>query len=153
MPDEAKPRHSRVRTWFCGVLAGLAMAYVFGVVRQALDDIIGPPEAQLIVTSEAPLLDVRVRYGGREIAPRPGWVPGSHIGYALFPAMRTRSYETILEVTWKTQIAERSVSQVMRQNDAGRLCLYVLRLDTAGNPVPLEPTGSPPPFWWDCHSR
>ncbi|WPB87000.1 hypothetical protein [Sediminicoccus rosea] len=149
MPDEAKPRHSRVRTWFCGVLAGVAAAHIFHVVSEAFDEAFGPPEAQLIVTSEAPLLDVRVRYGGREIAPRPGWLEGSHIRYALFPAMRTRNYETVLEVTWRTMSEERSLSRTMRQT-SDRLCLYVLRLDILGQPVELGRPDAHSPFWWNC---
>lgn len=152
MPDEPKPRHSRVRIWFCGVLAGVAAAYLFHVVSEAFDEAFGPPEAQLIVTSEATLLDVRVRYGGREIAPRPGWVPGSHIRYALFPAMRTRNHETVLEVTWRTMSEERSLSRTMRQF-SDPLCLYVLRLDQFGNAIELNRPDPHSPFWWDCHFR
>ncbi len=143
---------SCIRTWFCGLLAGVAAAYVFHVVSEAFDEVLGPPEAQLIVTSEAPLLDVQVRYGGRVISPRPGWVPGGHIGYALFPAMRTRDYETILEVTWRTLSEERSISRPMQQF-SHRMCLYVLRLDQFGNPIELNRPDPHSPFWWDCYFR
>lgn len=152
MSSEARQGRSSVRRWFCGFLAGVAAAYVVHVVTEAFDENFGPPEAQLIVTSEAPLLDIQVRYGGRVIAPRPGWLPGSHIRYALFPAMRTRDYETVLEITWRTISEERSLSRPMRQF-SDPLCLYVLRLDQLGNPIELERPDAHSPFWWDCHFR
>lgn len=152
MSSEARQGRSSVRIWFCGFLAGVAAAYVVHVVSEAFDENFGPPEAQLIVTSEAPLLDIQVRYGGRVIAPRPGWVPGSHIRYALFPAMRTRDYETVLEITWRTTSEERSLSRPMRQF-TDPLCLYVLRLDRLGAPIEPERPDAHSPFWWDCHFR
>jgi hypothetical protein len=152
MADDAKPGHSRIRTWFCGLLAGLAAAYLFHVVSEAFDEEFGPPEAQLIVTSEAPLLDVHVSYDGRVIASRPGLTRGSEPSYALFPMMRTRKFEPVLQISWRTASGQQSLSQPMRQFDSGRLCLYVLRLDQAGDPVPPEPPDSHSPFWWTCHS-
>lgn len=120
-------------------------------MRSGLDELFGPNDAQLMVIAEAPLLDVHVRYDGRVIAPRLGWVRGSHIGYALFPAMRARKYEPVLEVTWRTMTEEHSLSKPMEQVDSGGRCLYVLRLDRKGDPVLPERHDSFSPFWWTCH--
>lgn len=152
MPSDVNQGRSRVRSWVCGLIAGLAVAYFFGAMREGLDDIIGPSEANLIVISDEPLLDVHVSFDGRVIASRPGLPRGRESSYALFPMMRTRKFEAVLQISWRTASGQRSLSQPMRQFDSGRLCLYVLRLDQAGNPVPPEPPNSHSPFWWTCHS-
>ncbi len=122
-------------------------------VRQAWDDVFGPNEAQLVIVSAAPIRNVSVAYDGHIIGPRVGWPTGDVPRYAMFPPMRTRAFEPVLQVSWEGPSGSLSVSRVMRQADSGRLCLYVLNLDTAGAAVGPEPPDALSPFWWTCHSR
>lgn len=122
-------------------------------VRQAWDEIFGPNDAQFIIVSATPIRNVSVTYDGRGIAPRPDWPTRDIQRYAAFPAMRTRAFEPVLHVSWEGPDGPRSVSRVMRQADSGRVCLYVLNLDSAGIPIGAEPPDEFSPFWWTCYSR
>ena len=122
-------------------------------VRQAWDEIFGPNDAQLIIVSATPVRNVSVTYDGRRIERRPDWPTGDMQSYATFPAMRTRIFEPVLSVSWEGPGGARSVSRVMRQADSGRVCLYVLNLDSAGVPIGPEPPDGLSPFWWTCYSR
>jgi hypothetical protein len=122
-------------------------------VRQAWDEIFGPNDAQLIIVSAAPIRNVSVIYDGRSIVSRPDWPTNDLQGYAAFPAMRTRLFEPVLSVSWDGPDGARSVSRVMRQADSGRVCLYVLNIDSAGVPVSQERLDALSPFWWTCYSR
>jgi hypothetical protein len=131
----------------------VATAAAMPGVRQAWDEIFGPNDAQLVIVSEALIRNVRVTYDGREIGSRPDWPIEELIGYAAYPAMRTRLFEPLLTVTWEGPNGARSVSRVMRQSDSGRVCLYVLSIDSDGDPAAREPSGSMAPFWRTCYSR
>ena len=122
-------------------------------VRQAWDEIFGPNDAQLVIVSATPVRNVSVTYDGRSIVSRPDWPTKDLQGYAAFPAMRTRIFEPVLSVSWEGPDGSRSVSRVMRQADSGRVCLYVLNLDSAGVPIGPEPPDGLSPFWWTCYSR
>ena len=122
-------------------------------VREAWDEIFGPNDAQLIIVSAAPIRNVSVTYDGRSIVSRPDWPTKDLQGYAAFPAMRTRLFEPVLSVSWDGPDGARSVSRVMRQADSGRVCLYVLNIDSAGVPVSQERLDALSPFWWTCYSR
>jgi hypothetical protein len=143
----------RVLRWALVVCALLLTASWLMPVQRAWDDLLGPNEAQLLIVSAAPIRNVSVTYDGQAIESRPGWPTGGASRYAAFPDMRTRAYEPVLRVSWEAPDGPRSVSQVMRQADSGRLCLYVLHLDAAGIPVSPEPPDPLSPFWWTCHSR
>ena len=122
-------------------------------VREAWDEIFGPRDAQLIVVSAAPIRNVSVTYDGRSIVSRPDWPTKDLQGYAAFPAMQTRRFEPVLSVSWDGPDGAQSVSRVMRQADSGRVCLYVLNIDSAGVPVSQERLDALSPFWWTCYSR
>ena len=122
-------------------------------VREGWDAIFGPNDAQLLIVTAAEIRDVSVIYDGRRIAPRPGSPMREIRSYAAFPTMRTRRFEPVLQVSWEGPSGPMSVSRVMRQADAGRLCLYVLTLDSTGAPVTGEPPSALSPFWWTCYWR
>ena len=153
MLPETNQGRSCVFTWLLGLYAVLATIYCFEPVRAALDDFIGPNEAQLMVVAEEPvrLRDITVSYDGRTIDARPGMV-GSQIQYLLFPRLRSRKLQPMLQISWRTASGQVLISQPMQQFDSGRLCLYVLRLDRAGNAIAPERSDAHSPFWWDCHS-
>lgn len=139
--------------WALGAYALIMTIAALQPVRQAWDEIFGPNDAQLIIVSATPVRNVSVTYDGRRIERRPDWPTGDMQSYATFPAMRTRIFEPVLSVSWEGPGGARSVSRVMRQADSGRVCLYVLNLDSAGVPIGPEPPDGLSPFWWTCYSR
>ena len=141
---------SCVRSWFWGLFAGLAAGYVFYAVSEALEHIIGPNEAQLVVFSEAPIQDVQVVYDGLPVASRPDVLPGGRSQYFLFPGLRSGQFEPVLQVSWRGPSGLASISRPMRQFHPDRRCLYLLRLDQFGNVIELDPPDSLSPFWWRC---
>ena len=143
----------RARCWALAVYALLMTAAALPPIRQAWDEIFGPHDAQLVLVSAAPIRNVSVTYDGRLIAPRPSWPTRDVQSYAAFPAMRTRAFEPVLQVSWEGPDGPRTVSRVMRQADSGRQCLYVLNLNAGGIPVGAEPPDEFSPFWWTCYSR
>ena len=122
-------------------------------LRETWDEISGQHDAQLVISSAAPIRNVSVTYDGRSIEPRPGWPTRDVQSYAAFPAMRTRVVQPVLQVSWEGPDGARSLSRIMRQFDSGRVCLYVLNLDSAGTPIGPEPPDEFSPFWWTCYSR
>lgn len=143
----------RALWWALAVYAVIVTAAVLPPIRQAWDEIFGPNDAQLVLVSAAPIRNVSVTYDGRLIEPRPGWSTRDVQSYAAFPAMRTRAFEPVLQVSLEGPSGPVAVSRVMRQADSGRVCLYVLNLDAQGTPVGPEPSDALSPFWWTCHSR
>lgn len=120
-------------------------------VRENWDAIFGPNDVQLLIVTAAAIRDVSVIYDGRRIEPRPGSPMREIRSYAAFPAMRTRNLRPVLQVVWEGPQGRRSVSQIMQQYDSGRVCLYVLNLDSTGVPVGPAPPDEHSPFWWTCH--
>jgi hypothetical protein len=143
----------RAAWWALAGYALLATAAALPPIRQAWDSMFGPFDAQLVIVSAAPIRNLGVTYDGRRIDRRPDWPTNDVQGYATFPAMRTRVVEPILSVSWDGPNGPRSVSRAMRQADSGRVCLYVLNLDSAGVPISPEPPDQVSPFWWTCHAR
>lgn len=143
----------RALWWALAVYAVIVTAAVLPPIRQAWDEIFGPNDAQLVISSAAPIRNVSVTYDGRTIEPRPGWPTRDVQSYAAFPAMRTRVVQPVLQVSWEGPDGARSVSRIMRQFDSGPVCLYVLNIDAAGIPIGPEPPDEFSPFWWTCYSR
>jgi hypothetical protein len=143
----------RVVRWGLAAYALVMTAAALPQIRQAWDEIFGPTDAQLVIVSAAPISNVIVTYDGRRIDRRPDGATSDVQSYATFPAMRTRIFEPVLSVSWEGADGPRSVSRVMRQADSGRVCLYVLNLDSAGVPIGPEPPDQFSPFWWTCYSR
>ena len=143
----------RVPRWLLPVYAVVVTGLALQPVRQAWDELFGPNDAQLVIVSAAPIRNVSVTYDGRRIDRRPDWPTSDVQSYATFPAMRTRIFEPGLSVSWEGPDGARSVSRIMRQFDSGRVCLYVLNLDSAGVPIGPEPPDEFSPFWWTCYSR
>ena len=146
-------RAKRVLRWLLLACAMLSAALAVQPVHEAWDEIFGPNDAQLIIVSAAPIRNVSVTYDGRSIVSRPDWPTKDLQGYAAFPAMQTRRFEPVLSVSWDGPDGAQSVSRVMRQADSGRVCLYVLNIDSAGVPVSQERLDALSPFWWTCYSR
>lgn len=139
--------------WAMVAYALVTTAAALSSIRQAREEIFGPNDAQPVIVSAMPLQNVSVTCDGRGIERRPDWPTSDMQRDAAFPAMRTRILEPVLGVSWEGPDGPRSVSRVMRQADSGRVCVYVLNLDSAGIPIGPEPPGELSPFWRTCHSR
>lgn len=140
----------------CWLLPGCALVMTIAAmqpVRDAWDEIFGPNDAQLVIVSAGLIRNVSVTYDGRRIGSRPDGPTKDLQGYAAFPAMRTRVFAPVLGVSWEGPDGPRSVSRIMRQADSGRVCLYVLNIDSGGIPVTHEPADALSPFWWTCSAR
>ncbi len=151
--DAAAP-WARTRRWLRRLAPLGLLALVASCIPPAVelwDELLGPNEAQLVVIAEAPIRRLHVTYDGRAVPSRPHLLVDEVQGYVLFPALRTRALEPVLQVAWEAAGSPRSVSVAMRQFDSGRICLYVLRLDAAGEPVPPRPLDRHAPIWWTCH--
>jgi hypothetical protein len=135
------------------VYALVMTAATLSPVREVWDEILGPNEAQFFIVTAASIDNVSVTYDGRHREPRPGWHASTIKDYAAFPNLRTRAVQPVLHVSWEGPDGARSLSRVMRQFDSGRVCLYVLSLDSAGVPISPEPSDEFSPFWWTCHLR
>jgi hypothetical protein len=149
-----------VSQWSRRVLRGAFYLFVFVVtaaslspVRELWDEILGPPNAQLLIVTSTPLTEVTVNYEGRVIGQRPDPWSRRVQDYAAYPDMRARTLRPTLLITWEGPNGAASVSQTMRQFDSGRICLYVLRLDATGVPIAPEPRDEFSPFWWTCGMR
>jgi hypothetical protein len=133
--------------------AALLSLIFFGGFDETAREILGGTEAQLFVTSDAPLLNVRASYAGQPIEPRPGWGPGQvNLTYVAFAPMRTRQADPLLEISWQVQDGEwRTLRRTMpRVRDP--LCLFVLRLDAAGQAID-DAFDEEAPVWWRCRRR
>jgi hypothetical protein len=133
------------------IYALILSAVVFTGFGQFLDDFGG--EERLIVISDARLSDIQVTYGGREVRPRPGFLPSAELTHVLFGPMRTRwGHEPVLTVTWQAVSGERrSVSQVLGNYDSEPICLFVLKLDADAKPINHHPESGIVPFSVSCH--
>ncbi|WP_291296634.1 hypothetical protein [Elioraea sp.] len=130
----------------------LLTAIVFTGFGEFLRDLRG--EDRLMVISEARLSDIRVTYGGREVRPRPGFLPGSELTHVLFAPMRAPGvHEAALTVTWQAVSGERgSVSQVF-DGDYPPICLFILKLDADAKPINHHPESGIAPFFFSCHRK
>jgi hypothetical protein len=133
--------------------AALLSLIVFTGLYDTARETFGGTEAQLFVMSEAPLLDVRTTYAGQAIEPRPGWGQGQvNLTYVAFAPARTRHADPLLEISWQVQDGEwRTLRRTMpRVRDP--LCLFVLRLDAAGQAID-DAFNEEAPIWWRCRRR
>jgi hypothetical protein len=150
---ENQQRHwvRRLFGWALPLYAFVMTIAAWPAMRATFDDALGPNDAQLLIVSDAPIRNIRLTYDGRPIKARPAILPlRPSPGYFLFREMRSFSPRPMIELSWDSPAGPESLSQVMRQFDSGRLCLYVLRLDEGGKPIPPERGRELAPFWWSC---
>jgi hypothetical protein len=151
VPDRQRRWARRVLRWAFAAYVLVVTAAALTPIREAWDEILGPNEAQLIIVTDVPIRNVSVTYDGQPIEERPRWVTRDVQDYAAYPNMRVNVFEPILEVSWEGPGGPRSISRVMRHFDWGRRCLFVLKLDAAGEPIVPERPDGRSPFWWNCH--
>jgi hypothetical protein len=141
----------RVFGWALPIYAFVMTMAAWPAMRATFDHALGPHDAQLLIVSDASIRNIRVTYDGWPIEARPAILPhGWSPGYFLFREMRSFSPRPIIALSWDGPAGPESLSHVMRQFDSGRLCLYVLRLDEGGRPIPPDREDELAPFWWSC---
>jgi hypothetical protein len=125
-------------------------------VRSFAHFVLGPSEAILVIMSDAPLRDIRVVYDGKPAA----FFPRFHGGYEtardavfLVPGLRTRKWEVVLDVAWVLPSGTQRLQQTIRLSEPRFDCLYVLRIDREGVPVPDTRDMDNTPFLVDCDFR
>lgn len=135
-------------------LLWIAVAFISGAISTALvwDDVrtsLNLTGARLVVISDVPVRHIKVTVDGIEVASQPRWHSDGPTEYAMFREMHPRRSEYVLAIQWTGPYGDRRIERVMRKVD-GNACLFVLRLDPAGQAVSRNHDDPASPIWGTC---